>query len=70
MKRKGTGFKHSFVKPNARKLCGDHMSVLAWYPYEYVIKELGYEYWAPPSVELDGSDSSDDNEGSGSGDEE
>ena len=58
------------MKPNARKLCGDHISVLDWHPYEYVTKDLGYKYWAPPPVELEGSESSDENEGSDSDNEE
>ena len=71
VKGKGTGYKHCFfVKPNARKLCGNHMSVLGWYPYEYIIKKVGYEYWVPPTVELDGSDPNDDTEGRGSDDKE
>ena len=61
--RGGIGFESCFfVNPDARKRCGDHMSVLGWHPYEYVTKEFGYEYWAPPPVEHEGSESSDENE--------
>ena len=65
--RGGIGFKSCFfVNPKARKQCRDHMSVLGWHPYEYVKKHSGFEYWAPPLVEHEGSDSSDENEGSDS----
>ena len=65
--RGGIGFESCFfVNPDARKQCRDHMSVLGWHPYEYVKKHSGFEYWAPPLVEHEGSDSSDENDGSDS----
>ena len=47
-----------FVKPNAFKTFGNHMSVLGWHPYNYVVEELGKQYWVPPPVDSEVDNSS------------
>ena len=66
MGKVGSFRKCVFVKPNAFKTYGNHMSVLGWHPYKNVVDKLGKQYWVLPPIDSGVEDPSIDNDDKGS----
>ena len=61
-----------FVKSNAFKTYGNHMSVLGWHPYKHGVGHLRKQYMVPPPVDstVDDSSTDTDNKDSDSDDDQ